>query len=204
MAVLGNYVGTRLAGSNILVITDPANEYSRERLQRLGNVFLSGLSGRANVAKVVAPSPPESGANSDSDAEMLTYEYYLTAAAFDEMMSEHPECNMVLSMMGLPYDFAEMSFWEKEEEERQKLVLVNANLYDLRKAIMGNFIQAAVAHRQDIKYDMEEEVPEDYKAAFEKRYLMVTPETVDQIAGQFPKMFKPLDEDEKEDEDKDK
>ena len=151
-----------------------------------------GIDGSAQIVAKESPRPPAGGG---AEEEMMMYEYYLTAEAFDQMLDDHPECNMVISLMGLPYDFPEMSFWGKEEAERQKLVVVNANLYDLRKAIMGNFIQAAVAHRPDIKYDINEVVPDETQAAFDKRYLLITPENVNSIADKFPKMFKPLDAD---------
>ena len=179
--VLGETIARNHAGAKILLITDPETQGTRDRIKMMRESIEKGLGGSGKVVATEAPK-----------------QYFITAQEFDQMLDAHPECNLVISLMGLPYDFQEMAFWTKSDGERQKLVVINGNFYDLRKAFMANYIQVAVVHRPDIKYDVEGEIPDDYKAAFEKRFILITPKTVNQVADQFPNMFKPLSDEDKD------
>ena len=179
--VLGETIARNHAGAKILLITDPETKNTLDRIKMMRESIEKGLGGSGKIVATEAPKL-----------------YFIAAKEFDEMMDAHPECNLVISLMGLPYDFQEMAFWTKSDDERQKLVVINSNLSDLRKAFMDNFIQVAVAHRPNIKYDTEGKIPDDYKAAFEKRFILITPKTVNQVADQFPNMFKPLSDEEKD------
>ncbi len=178
--VLGETIARNHAGAKILLITDPETKNTRDRIKMMRESIEKGLGGSGKIVATEAPK-----------------DYFLTAKEFDQMMDAHPECNLVITLMGLPYDFQEMAFWTKPDGERQMLVVINGSLYDLRNAFMDKFIQVAVVHRPDIKYDMEKTIPDDYKAAFEKRFILITPETVNQVADKFPNMFKPMSDEEK-------
>lgn len=179
--VLGETIARNHAGAKILLITDPETQGTRDRIKMMRESIEKGLGGSGKIVATEAPKL-----------------YFITAKEFDVMLDAHPECNLVITLMGLPYDFQEMEFWTKSDEERQKLVVINGNLRDLRKAFMANYIHVAVTHRPDIKYDVEGKIPDDYKAAFEKRFILITPKTVNQVADQFPNMFKPLSDEDKD------
>jgi hypothetical protein len=108
---------------------------------------------------------------------------------------------MIVSLIGLPYDFEEMEFWTMEEETRPKMMLVNANIFNLKKAMQGGFVQAVLHYKPNLRYDINEEPPSDWREAFAKRYIIIDGSNLDAISSQYPNLFKP-DEDEEKPDDK--
>ena len=123
--------------------------------------------------------------------EMLSLRDSMKAANFDAMLKRHPECNLIISLIGLPMDVENMEIWDAEETPetpKPKIALMDANIYNLKAAISSGIVIGTVTYSPAAKYD-ESKPPADIKQAFDKRFLLVTPENVEAIATQHTGLF---------------
>jgi hypothetical protein len=194
MRVMGEQLGEGHEGSNILLITNRVNEYNQERHDAILDGLKSGLDGRATIGSVIHPEPPE-GVN----AEEYYEEEMFTAEMMNKTVADNTEHDMIVSLLGLPFDFAEMTLWQMEDDKRPKLGLAFASVYELQRAIKAGYVGVVIAYNPNYVYDIKAEPPEQYREAFDQRYLLITPENVNDIAATHPSMFKPQEVEPEED-----
>ena len=123
--------------------------------------------------------------------EMLSLRDSMKAVNFDAMLKRHPECNLIISLIGLPMDVENMEIWyaeETPETPKPKIALMDANIYNLKSAISSGIVIGTVTYSPAAKYD-ESKAPTEIKQAFDKRFLLVTPENVEAIATQYTGLF---------------
>lgn len=195
MRVLGEQLGTDHAGANILLITNKVNEYNRERHDAILDGLKEGLSGKAKIGRVIHPEAPEG-----VDAEEYYEEEMFTAEMMDKAIAENEGHDLIVSLLGLPFDFQQMGLWQMEDEVRPTLSLAFASVYELRRALSAGYISSVIAYNPGYVYDIKAQPPEAYREAFDERYLLITPTNVDEIAAAHPSMFKPMEEGEGGDE----
>jgi hypothetical protein len=112
----------------------------------------------------------------------------MSAALFDKLITANPNANLVISLIGLPYDVANMKLWKMSEQSRPKVALLTGDIHQLKGAIFSKYIVAAVAMRPDLK-SIDEKAPSDPQKAFDIRYLLVTPENVVKMATDYKGIF---------------
>jgi hypothetical protein len=113
-------------------------------------------------------------------------EWY-TPAYFDELVEPAMgKCDVLISLIGLPEDAAAPQFWRRPD--RPKLAVWYGPVRRLRAPIAAGDVAAAVARRPDA-IDDGEPAPDDLDAAFDRRFLLVTPQNVAQVAQQYPSFF---------------
>ena len=123
--------------------------------------------------------------------EMISLRDSMKAVNFDAMLKRHPDCNLIVSLLGLPMDVENMEIWyveETPETPKPKIALMDANIYNLKAAIQSGTVIATVTYSPSAKYD-ESKAPEDPQQAFDKRFLLITPENVEAIASQHAGLF---------------
>jgi hypothetical protein len=184
MRVLGEEIGSHHKGTKILIITPPETEWNKPYHDLVIAGLTEGISGRCEIGQRV-----ELG----GDAE-YGHAVEFGAANIDMIIENRGDHNLIVSLLGLPHNYTEMEFWNFEDEERPVLVLADASVYELRRAISADYISAVLVHNPDYSYSPNDRVPNDYREAFAKRYLLVTPRTVDDIATERPALFKPEEE----------
>lgn len=69
------------------------------------------------------------------------------------------------------------------------LVLVDGYIYELEKPIRAGMILAAVQFNPTAEYKVDEDVPENYKEAFDKRYILVHPDNAVEMATKYEGLF---------------
>lgn len=181
--VLGQYLGDQFSGSKALVITSE-NYEKNKRQKELVDGLKEGMGARVIIEAIGSPIvekkegvPPE---------EMMMMEEMLQAKNYNELIEKHKDCELVISIIGLPHDIKKMKIWKNDN--KQKLALLFGDVFILEKAIQIGKVVAAVTYRPGVKFT-EEAAPSDPKEAFEKRYLLITPENVKEIAEKFPNIF---------------
>jgi len=180
MQYLANYLSTKYPSHKYLLITNQKTEYNAQR----HDVMLAALKS-LTIAKVHEVLPPEEmGPEAMGGAEM-----FLTADKFDQIIEDNPECTMVISTLGLPMDYQRMKFWRKKAAERPQLVLVDAYVWDLKKAIQVGAIAAVVQYKPDAEYKPNEDVPDNVDEAFTKRFILLTPENVEEMNKKYAGLF---------------
>ena len=187
--ILGRYLAEKHPGCKVLVIANK-NYEKNLRQQKQIEGLKEGLGTGGEVAAVDslniqigpiggAPPPPEM---------MMPLEEFMEAAHFDEVIEANPNCNVVVSFLGLPRDVAEMALWKKDTEERAEVALLGGGVREIQGALQQGLVFAAVSFRPGAKMD-EKDPPENPQEAFDKRYLLVTSENVDEIAEKYPGLF---------------
>jgi len=156
-----------------------------------------GLQGKIEIVAEVAPQVPANmkGAmgempmaeGSGMEGEMMPpLEMWFKSALMIELLAPYKgQYDMVITTIGLPQDAQNLPFWK----DKTPVVIASGSIYELRKPIQSGMIVAAVTYNPKAVYD-ENDPPRDLKAAFDKRYLLVTPENVATVASGNPDLFK--------------
>jgi hypothetical protein len=203
--VLGRKLAAAHPGAKALVIVEDkkiTNEHLKNRLEALK----LGLGTAVTVVDVDSPDlnlgkvPPEGIDDLAGDPGapappappqdmmmMMPIQEMMLAIHFDDMITRHPECSLIISFIGLPRDVGDMAIWGLDPETRPKLALLQGEVHALKNAITSGAISAAVAYRPDAKFD-EAAPPKDIQEAFDKRYILITPENLEEIEAKY-KLF---------------
>ena len=191
------YTGT---GRKCLVIHHPVSEKSRGDVDRLVEAFTDGL-GDAVDDVVAAPIK-----DIDMDAEMIPEEAMMemTAADFNKVIKANSDCDMVISMVPLPFSEDEIyamdifkmiedpdnpNVWIKDPKIKYPLLgIYNGYVGNLEPLFQEKLIGAMTLWRPNPTID-EEDVPDDMMEAFNKRYITITPSSLNSIKGKYPNLF---------------
>jgi hypothetical protein len=185
MRVVGEYLAKNHSGETILLLSMPPSEDSPEQRQAAMDGLKEGLAGKATIAAERHPENPDK-----TSTVQMSYQYFFNAKSVDAIMDAHKDCTLMLSLIGLPDDFEKMEFWGQSDSDRHKMVLLNANIYNLGRAIQGDFVTAVVAAKPGVRFDFTEKAPSDHNEAFNKRYLIVDKANFTEVTAQHPKLFK--------------
>ena len=138
--VLGRHLAEKYPGCKVLVIANQNYEKSR-RQKKLIDGIKEGLGSGGELVAVdslniqMAPEgggPPGAGPPPEM---MMPLEEIMEAAHFDEVIEAHPDCNVIISLIGLPQDVGEMALWKIEDpEERAKIALLGGDIHAMRGA----------------------------------------------------------------------
>lgn len=188
MEYLGTHLGTTFPDHQILLITRPVTTEFKDTHEIMMEGFRKGLAGRIPIAAQV--EPPRTVAELMAGGE-LSDDFVFTSTQFDQLVKMHPECNLIVSLIGLPKDFLKMALWTMTPEKRPKLVLGFANVFELKNAIKTDYISAAMIYNSAYRPSSGETVPDDLTEAFNRRYQLISKGNIDPIAAQNPRLFKP-------------
>lgn len=195
---LADYLTENHGDKTYLVIMNQETEHNRERNQILRNA-LKGLT--VDTWFELEPQlPPEMLAEGMPEEAMMDpmMEEMLTPERFNQIITDHPDVDAVISTVGLPMEYQRLvvfnrgaydEYKSKHSKEPPALVLLDAYIFDLKGSINGKQILAAVTYNPGADYRPDEDVPSDYKEAFKKRYLLITPENVKEMATEHESLF---------------
>jgi hypothetical protein len=183
-----HYLGAHLAslaqGQRLLVLHEAPTEYNRERIAAALQAFREGLGGRAEiVADYPVAAPPETAMPEAPPLPELA-----DAKAFDAAIAAHPDCTWVVSLIGLPLDFKEMALWRQKAALRPRVALLNAPLYELRRAIEAGAVAAVVTYRPDAPFAPGPPA-EQVDVAFNSRFLLATRDNITELAQRYHELF---------------
>lgn len=187
---LGKYIADKLPNSKILLITDKPRQ-NDTRTPQLLDAFKQGLGGKATVSVTETPAiawPEGRPQPKPEEMDMIPLQEMMTAQSFNDLMTKYPDCNLVVSFIGLPNDVENMQVWTMDPEKRPKLCLINGAYHNLKSAVQSGIVAAIVAVNPSAKFT-DEAAPADVKAAFDKRYILITPENIEKIAQTYANMF---------------
>ena len=191
------YTGT---GRKCLVIHHPVSENSRDDVDRLVAAFKEGLGD--SVDEVIAAPIKDI----DMDAELIPEEAMMemTAEDFNKVIKDNSGCDMVISMVPLPFSEDEIyamnifkmiedpdnpNIWIKDPKIKYPLLgIYNGYVGNLEPLFLEKLIGAMTLWRPNPTID-EEDVPSDIMEAFNKRYITITPATLNAVKGQYPNLF---------------
>jgi hypothetical protein len=200
---LADFLVSHGAGKKALILANPFTQRPG-RPAEIYDFEAAGLEGlRRGFGKTIALGAIEYPAlrpdylrNPDSvriAPQTTTPLSYLVAEdAFDMLAQRHPDCDLVVSLIGLPANLRRVQLWQKSGGPRLALLLPDLRLIGDQAAVRAAFrsgkIAATVLNKPGAPA---EDIPigRDTKAEFERRYLLVTADTIDSLIKAYPQLF---------------
>ena len=144
----------------------------------------------AAMAEQLREQGIEAPTGEEMDMEMYG-EAEITVKYIEGVLASVPgEYNMIISLAGFPYDAGEISIFKEEDEDaKKKIALHNAPINMFKPAIKSGWIVCSLQHKPGVKWNYKEPIPEDEQEAFDQRFMLVTPENVDQIDKDYKNFF---------------
>ena len=110
-----------------------------------------------------------------------------TPRLFDGVVEEYTDkVDLIITTIGLPEDSGRMAFWELKNPP--KIALASGSVYRLKDAIKRARVVAAVTYSPDARYS-DKPPPSDLDEAFDKHFLLITPDNIDGVAAKYPELF---------------
>ena len=196
---LGQYLAEKYPGKKALLIVSPIAKINQANADALTRGLKRGLKGKITIVAEISPEPPQmpnlpagpQGRRLPPGAGMMMMgpiEFWLTPEKFDAMLEPQlKNVDLVITTIGLPMEVGKLKFWQIKPQPA-KMVIANGNISNLAEAIKTGYVAAAVTFNPKATYD-NQKPPSNLDAAFSKRYLLVTPENVEQTVKEFPNLF---------------
>jgi len=152
-----------------------------------------GLAGPATAFPELRPGARENPAALLADVETTTPLSYLVAPeAFDQMAKEFAGHQIMVSLIGLPVDIQLTEVWKATNAVQFALLLPDLRIIGdaaaVKDALKSGKLAAFVLAKPGTPDDQKVRV-NDWRAEFEKRFLLVTPENVEQLLQTYPNLF---------------
>ena len=200
--VLAEHLARNYPGKRALVIANPFTlkkglpqeiyDYQKASLKGLRQGFGKTIELEAVIYPELRKEAQSDPSSVYVDPKTTTPLSYLVAEnAFDVLARSHPNCDILVSLIGLPAQVNRTEIWR---DPRLKLALLLPDWRmvgdpdEVRRAIKSGKIAAAIMKKPGSPSEgapMEREV----ELAFAKRFLLVTGETVDDLMGKYPQLF---------------
>ena len=117
--------------------------------------------------------------------------WLLEDEAFSNLQRKHPDCGLMVSLIGMPPGLRKSEFWQDKDSPKLALLLPDlwmfGNPTTIASAFKSGRIAAAVLPKPGVS-------PEDSLKAtkdFSSRFLLVTSENIDEMLGEYPQLFEP-------------
>lgn len=197
---LAGALAARHPGQRAIVLSNPfvRRPETDRRIVRMEEAGIRGLrealEGRLAAVTVVYPElRPEARDNPRAvpiDTETTTPLSYLIAVdAVDRAVAEHPDAGLVISLIGLPVELGGCEAWKREGGPAFGLLLPDLRMVGgaaaVAEAMRSGKLSAVVLRKPN---GVGDEVPpgSDFQAEFDRRFLLVTRDNVDEIVRQTP------------------
>jgi hypothetical protein len=111
--------------------------------------------------------------------------------AFDKLLEANPGYDLRITLIGLPVNLRETRFWTDDSKQRFGLLLPDWRMIGqadaIRRAFESEKILAAVVPRPGAP--AEEVTSAEYRAEFQRRFILVTQKNVDEMLRIHPQLF---------------
>lgn len=198
--VLSNTLTNMYSGNGkCLVIQNQVSDAHKPDVDKIVEAFKEGFGGKV-TQMVVKPIKEFAGDEALMEEAMMEN----TAEDFNKLIRENSDCDVVIIMVPLPNapeELLKMDIFrlieDPDDKERfikdpkMKYPLVgvfNGYIGNLETFFLDQLIGAMSLWKPDPTID-EKPVPENVKNAFDKRYLIVTPDNIIAIKQKFPTLF---------------
>ena len=199
---LGRYLAEHCPGKKAIVLSNPfsqktgqsRNVYQYEKAGLAG--LRRGLGTSVKIEEVVFPDlRPEFLQNPASvfidPATTTPLSYVVAENALDKIVKDHVGCDVLVSLIGLPADIRKTETWRRDDK-RFALLLPDLRFVGDRSAIIQAIkCQKLVAMILNKPGAPPEDQPlgRDLKMEFDRRFLLITAETVDHYLKEYPKLI---------------
>lgn len=200
--VLANQLANMYSGQGkCLVIHGPQyNEADKESVNHLVSAFKDGFQNRVTEIRAVPIRNVVPGPNGFSEEDMGEF----TAEEFNKVIKDNKDCDMIVLLIKLPFSETELfemdpflmiedpnnpNKWIRDPKKDYPLVGVfNGYIGNSESLFHDNLLGAMTMWRPNPVID-DKEAPEDVKEAFQKRYVVVTNQNIDEMKTKYPTLF---------------
>jgi hypothetical protein len=200
---LADHLVSRHAGQRALIVSNPYTQrpglppgvYAQEQAGIRG--LVQGLTNTIPVEAIVYPElKPEAREDPravEIDAPTTTPLSYLVAeGSFDALAQAHPGCELIVSLIGLPADVTRLRVWQRTSPVQFALLFpdfrVLGDAAAVRAAVKSGKLAAFVLPKPNAPPD-QTPIGRDGKAEFDRRFLLITPDNIDQMIERYPGLF---------------
>jgi hypothetical protein len=187
--VQGYILGKELAKSykgkgKCLIIHNFVSKRNPKDLQRIADSIHEGIGEKVTEVRMLSIKDLK------FDDEMLYEEAMMesTAEDFNKIINANKDCDLIIIMVPLPSSKKELSKMTVLQINKVTLGIYNGYMGALEEYFKKDMIQAMSLWTPNPTID-EKPVPEAKQEAFDKRYLIVTPENLSEIKEKYPALF---------------
>lgn len=201
--ILGEYLARQFPGERVIVLSNPfvnrpgqpAEVYQFEKAGLRG--LQRGLGTAAKLEQVVFPDLKPGALENPravriDRATTTPLSYLVTDDALDKIARQYPEARIFVSLIGLPVQVRQTELWRAGNERKFGLLLPDLRMVGdaaaIREAIRSGKLAALVLPKPGAP---PEDAPlgRDAQTEFDRRFLLVTPATVDRCLQAYPGLF---------------
>ncbi len=184
--VLGKKIAEIKPGANVLIVVlDETVDNPRQV------TLIEGLKEGfgAAITNVTIKSPPVQRPKGAPEGFAMPMMELMKAEDFNKLFDQNRSANLIITMIGLPYDLAKLNIWKQFEQNPKmtpQLCLMHTDISMMYPAIKSGLIPAVITHNPDIrpKYP-DDPAPADPQQAFDMRYLLITTQNVDEMSKKY-------------------
>ena len=198
--VMAEYLAKTATPKAVLVVSNPFTQ-QRGRAAEVYAFEEAGIEGLKQgfgdkvPVKVVFPKLKEEvlrdPASVPVDPQTTTpLSFLVTESAFSEVIQQHRDCDVVVSLIGLPANLRAFKEWAQAGPPRFALLLPDWRMIggpdEIKRAFSQKKLVAAVVHKPNAPA---EAGTGEARAIFDRRFLLVTAENVEQLLNEHPATF---------------
>lgn len=189
--VLGKYLAEKYSGKKAILLKDPQAPADTPYIVGLKE----GLGNAVEIIEELSPVPPKSamapGADGGPEQIMEPMEVWFSKQSFDKLLKDKMgKADILITTVGLPGGVGSngKGFVGTSVLKNKKVAFAGGSVYEHGAGLKAGDIIAAVTYKPNAEYD-EKPVPKDEKVAFDKRYILITPENFNEVVGTYKEIF---------------
>jgi hypothetical protein len=118
--------------------------------------------------------------------------YLVTAEAFDKLARQHADCEIIVSLIGLPAEIPQCEVWNTPGKPIFALLLPDLAIIGdstaVENAVKSGKLTAFVLRKPGAPQD-DSDVASDLRAEFARRFVLVTAKNVEEVMRTYPARF---------------
>lgn len=184
---LGKYLAEKFSGQTAILVKDPNTQDDNPTIVGLKE----GLGTAITITDEVSPTAPKSanrGPEGGPEEMMEPIENWYKKKDLEKILA-NKKADLIITTIGLPDDvFFTGKAFNTKCLEKKKVAIAGGNISRSGKALQGGAVVAAVTYNPKAEYD-DKPIPKDPKAAFDKRFILITSENFKQVYSENKELF---------------
>ncbi len=201
MGALAEHLARAFPADRVLVLANPFINDPRQpkSVRAMEEASLRTLKKAMGDARVVTAFPQlRLGAQENPQAFIVDSEtttplsYLIAPDAIDTLVRQHPDCKLIVSLIGLPVELNRVSAWSEPTGPKFALLLPDlrmiGNSTAISAAMKSGKLVVFVLNKPGAKLD-EQLSGGDVRVAFDRYFLLVTPDNIEALMRDDPRPF---------------
>ena len=194
---LAEHLARTLPGHRALVVSNPFAQAKGGAILAQEEAGVRGLrkgfAKRIALDAVVFPELTPAAQQAPQTIELppgatTPLSFMVTEDAFDKLAGQHPSCNLIVSLIGLPAELNKVEVWQLASPMKFALLLPDLRVVGdteaVRRAVQSGKIAAMVCQRPEVAG-----AGASAGTEFDQQFLLVSAENIDEVLRRFPRLF---------------